>query len=207
MHQHQQLNDTFDEDALRARLLVDFVAYCGVAVKIRTKEGTIEPLILNEAQKIALKEIIKQWRETGRVRAIVSKGRQQGMSTMIQAFAYWVTSHRKAFKSLVIAHEAEATKTLFAMTHRIHGEMPDLLKPHTKYSSRNELFFDKLDSGYRCATAGNEGAARSETLNFVHASEMAFWPKGHAEDLWNGLIQSVPNMTILLCLSNPHLTV
>lgn len=95
------------------------------------------------------------------------------MSTMIQAFAYWVTTHRKAFKSLVIAHEAEATKTLFSMTHRIHGEMNELLKPSTKYSSRNELTFDKLDSGYRCATAGNESAARGETLNFVHASEMA----------------------------------
>jgi len=182
------------EEELRKRLMVDFESYCRVAVKIRTKKGTIEPFVLNQAQRIALKEIIKQWRETGRVRAIVSKGRQQGMSTMIQAFAYWVTTHRKAFKSLVIAHESEATKTLFSMTHRIHSEVPDILKPSTKYSSRNELYFAQLDSGYRCATAGNDGAARGETLNFVHCSEMAFWPRNHAEDLWNGLIQSVPNM-------------
>lgn len=189
---HQPLSK--EELKARERLSVDFILYCEVAVKIRTKRGTIEPFKLNKAQKIALKQVIAQWRETGRVRAIVSKGRQQGMSTMIQAFAYWVTTHRPAFRSLVIAHEAKATETLFGMTHRIHGNMPDLLKAKTKYSSKNEMTFDDLDSGYRCATAGNEGAVRGETLNFAHCSEMAFWPSSKAEGLFNGLYQSIPNM-------------
>lgn len=179
--------------AVRKRLYLDFEFYCRTAVKIRTKDGQIKPLILNEAQKIALNAILKQWQETGRVRAIISKGRQQGMSTMIQAFAYWLTSQRRAFKSLVIAHEAEASTALFTMTKRIHENMPEILKMHTKYSSKKELYFDVLDSGYRVATAGNESAARGETLQLLHASEMAFWPTGHAEELWNGLIQAVPN--------------
>lgn len=189
---HLLLSD--EELALRHRLTVDFVLYCRTLVQIRTKEGTVEPFILNEAQLIALKQIVGQWRDTGKVRVIVSKGRQQGMSTMIQAFAYWVTTNRKAFRSLIIAHEAKATETLFGMTHRIHREVPELFKAHTKYSSKNEITFDELDSGYRCATAGNDGAVRGETLNFAHCSEMAFWPSAHAEKLWNGLVQSIPNM-------------
>lgn len=177
---------------IRRRLATDFEYYCKHCVKIRTKAGTLESLVLNTAQKLALEKILHQWLATGYVRAIVSKGRQQGMSTMIQAFAYWITTHRKTFKSLIIAHEAEATKSLFAMTKRIHDHMPPVMKMSTKYSSRTELVFDALDSGYRCATAGNEDAGRSETLQFIHASEMAFWKPSHAEELWNGLYQAVP---------------
>ena len=35
--------------------------------------------------------------------------------------------------------------------------------------------------------------SRGETLTQVHASELAFWPKSTAQDIWNGLIQAVPN--------------
>jgi hypothetical protein len=178
--------------AIRKKLKDDFEFYCRHCVKIRTKDGNLEPLVLNQAQHIALDKVLAQWQETGKVRAIISKGRQQGMSTMIQAFAYWATTHRKHFKSLVIAHEAEATKSLFQMTRRIHDHMPDIMKMTTKYSNRTELVFKELDSGYRCATAGNEDAGRSETLQFIHASEMAFWKASHAEELWNGLYQAVP---------------
>jgi hypothetical protein len=176
----------------RKKLASDFAFYCKHCVFIRTKDGTLAPLVLNTAQKMALEQILAQWQETGKVRAIISKGRQQGMSTMIQAFAYWVTTHRKHFKSLVIAHEAEATKSLFTMTKRIHDNMPEIMKMTTKYSNRTELVFKDLDSGYRCATAGNEDAGRGETLQFIHASEMAFWKPSHAEELWNGLYQAVP---------------
>ena len=173
-------------------MATEFEHYCRHCVKIRTKQGTLEPLILNEAQKLALSQVLKQWKEQGYVRAILSKGRQQGMSTMIQAFAYWITTHRKTFKSLIIAHESEATKSLFQMTKRIHDHMPPIMKMTTKYSSRTELVFKELDSGYRCATAGNEDAGRSETLQLLHASEVAFWKSSHAEELWNGLYQAIP---------------
>jgi hypothetical protein len=79
------------------------------------------------------------------------------------------------------------------MTKRFHEHCPDILKPHTKYSSRRELSFDVLDSSYVVATAGGEAVGRGETLSCVHASELAFWPKSTAEETWNGLIQAVPN--------------
>lgn len=34
---------------------------------------------------------------------------------------------------------------------------------------------------------------RGETLTHVHASELAFWPKSTALEIWNGLTQAVPN--------------
>jgi hypothetical protein len=89
----------------------------------------------------------------------VLKARQQGLSTVISAFQYWWLSQRKAQKGLVMAHEGDSTTTLLDMYRRIHDNVPDIVRPSTKYLSRNELNFDKLDSGMRVATAGGRGIA------------------------------------------------
>jgi hypothetical protein len=94
---------------------------------------------------------------------------------------------------MVITHHADSTRALFDMTKRFHEHCPEILRPHTKYSSRRELSFDVLDSSYVVATAGGDSVGRGETLTHVHASELAFWPKSTANDIWNGLIQAVPN--------------
>ena len=96
---------------------------------------------------------------------------------------------------MVITHHADSTRALFDMTKRFHENCPPILKPHTKYSSRRELSFDVLDSSYVVATAGGDSVGRGETLTHVHASELAFWPKSTASDIWNGLVQAVPNTT------------
>ena len=43
------------------------------------------------------------------------------------------------------------------------------------------------------ATAGGDSVGRGETLTHVHASELAFWPKSTAAEIYNGLMQAVPN--------------
>lgn len=179
--------------AVRLRLLRDFRFYAASALKIRTKAGKIEPLVLNEAQLICLDAIEKQLQETGRIRAVVLKARQQGLSTLIGAYLYWRTSQRKARKTLVVAHKGDSTKTLFDMTKRYHDQCPEILRPHTAYSSRKELVFDLLDSSYAIATAGGDSIGRSETISDSHLSELAFWPKATASENLNAVLQAVPN--------------
>jgi hypothetical protein len=132
----------------RKRLRDDFDFYCRNCVKIRTKDGTIAPLILNRVQKRFADRIIDQQQSTGKVRFVVVKARQQGLSTVISAWQYWWLSQRKAQKGLVMAHVAESTTTLFDMYHRIHQNVPKIVQPSTKYSSRTELVFSALDSGF-----------------------------------------------------------
>lgn len=187
--------DTLDSRlAVRLRLKEDFKYYAAHCLKIRTKEGSVTPFVLNKSQEYALDKLLEQWLETGRIRAVVLKGRQQGFSTMIAGFYYWLTTHRRGFKTFILAHEAEATKTLFDMTRRYHENVPEIVKPSSKYASRHELVFGNLDSGYRTATAGGDSAGRSETIQALHASEQAFWPGNSARDIWTGLVQTVPNM-------------
>lgn len=181
-----------DKLAIRRRLLEDFEYYARHCCKIRTKEGTIVPLILNPVQKRFVAAVIRQLTTKGRVRMVVLKARQQGLSTVISALQYWWLSQRKAQKGLVMAHEVDSATALFDMYKRFHENVPDWVKPSTKYSSRSELVFDKLDTGLRVATAGGRGVARGETLTFAHLSEVAFWPTAFAATNFNGLIQAVP---------------
>lgn len=184
---------TPEQRAKRKRLRDDFEYYAKHCVKIRTKQGKIAPLVLNRVQKRFLKMVLDQWERTGKVRMVVLKARQQGLSTVISAFQYWWLSQRKAQKGLVMAHEGESTTALLDMYRRIHDNVPEVVRPVTKYLSRNELNFPApLDSGMRVATAGGRGVARGETLTFTHLSEVAFWPVAFAHTNFNGLVQAVP---------------
>jgi len=178
---------------VRRKLYEDFGFYSKSALKIRTKDGDIRPLDLNPAQRILQKAVDAQMASEGKVRIIILKARQQGLSTHVGGFLYFNVSQRKACKALVVTHHSDSTRALFDMTKRYHDNCPELLKPHTKYSSRRELTFDVLDSSYVVATAGGESLGRGETLTHVHASELAFWQKSTALENWNGMTQAVPN--------------
>jgi hypothetical protein len=167
--------------ATRKRLLEDFEFYAKHCVQIRTKQGTIVPLVFNQVQRRFAKMIIDQMETRGYVRMVVLKARQQGLSTVITAWQYWWVSQRKAQKGLVMAHEADSTAALWDMYKRAHDNAPEVVKPHNKYNSKNELTFDVLDSAIRIATAGGRGVARGETLTVTHLSEVAFWPPGFAK--------------------------
>ena len=178
---------------IRKRLFNDFPFYAKSALKIRTKEGDIAPLDLNPAQQILQDAVSKQIASEGKVRVIILKARQQGLSTYTGGYLYYAVSQQPARKAMVVTHHSDSTRALFDMTKRFHENCPEILKPHTKYSSRRELSFDVLDSSFVVATAGGDSVGRGETLTHVHASELAFWNKSTAQDIWNGLIQAVPN--------------
>jgi hypothetical protein len=71
------------EIAIRRRLRADFVYYAATCLKIRPKDTSLgmQPFVLNEAQHYLHGRIEAQRERTGRVRVLVLKGRQQGIST------------------------------------------------------------------------------------------------------------------------------
>src|SRR5262245_65151954 len=70
--------------------------------------------------------------------------------------------------------------------------MPDELRPSTGVSNREELIFDKIDSGYLVSVATGEGTGRSATAQLLHASECAFWENLPSQ--MASLMQTVPDM-------------
>ena len=77
------------------------------------------------------------------------------------------------------------------MTERFHKNCPEPVRPHTGKSNTKELAFDLLDSGYKVGTAGTEGVGRSDTVQFFHGSEVAYWK--NADQHMSGILQAVPN--------------
>jgi hypothetical protein len=179
--------------AIRQRLKDDFPYYAENALKIRTKEAQIVPFELNEAQLMLQAAIDQQMAESGRVRIIILKGRQQGLSTHVGGWLYHRVSQAVAKKALVVTHKSDSTTALFNMTKRYHDNVPKILKPSTSNSSKKEVVFDKLDSSYIVATAGGDGVARGETITHAHLSELAFWREGSSRENLNGILQSIPD--------------
>lgn len=157
---------------------------------IRSKSGNVQSLTFNRAQSFIHDCLEKQRRETGRVRALILKGRQQGCSTLIAARFYHATTWRKGVRTFILTHEDAATQNLFEMVNRYHENCPQYVRPSTGAANAKELFFDKLDSGYKVGTAGTKGVGRSSTIQLFHGSEVAFWP--HAETHAAGVLQAVP---------------
>lgn len=176
---------------IRQKLKDNFRHYAPRCLKIRTKEGKILPFELNKAQSYIHDKLEEQRAETGKVRALILKGRQQGASTYIEGRFYWKVSHRKGVRAFILTHEADATTNLFDMAERYHEYCNPLVKPITGNSNAKELLFPNLDSGYKVGTAGNKGAGRSSTIQFFHGSEVAFWP--HASEHAKGVLQGVPD--------------
>lgn len=182
------------ESALRARYRNEFPPYAGVCLKIRPKDPRAgnQPLQLNAAQRYLHTKLEEQRQATGKVRALVLKGRQQGISTYIGGRFYWRVTHGRGIRCFILTHEQEATNNLFAMVERYHEHCPALMKPATGASNAKELYFDKLESGYAVGTAGTKAVGRSQTIQFFHGSEVAFWP--NAPTHFAGVVQAVPDL-------------
>ncbi|MEK7500454.1 MAG: hypothetical protein AAB649_07705 [Patescibacteria group bacterium] len=160
-------------------------------LKIRTKSGSIEPFVFNKAQVYLHERLEAQKKVTGKVRALILKGRQLGCSTYVQARDFHIVTTTRGMKAYIITHDAEATKNLFDMTKRYNDDMPEGLIPKPDTSSAKELKFSALNSSYAVGTAGNKSVGRSQTIQIFHGSEVAYWP--HAEDHAKGILQAVPN--------------
>lgn len=180
------------EREIRRRLRDDFEHYASRCLKIRTKTGSTEPLTLNTSQRLIHERIEKQRRETGRVRALILKGRQMGVSTYIGGRIYWRTTHTRGARAFILTHTDDATNNLFGFAKRYHDHCPSLVRPEMGHSNAKELTFPRLDSSYKVGTAGNKNVGRSETLQMFHGSEVAFWP--HADEHFAGIMQAIPNV-------------
>ncbi len=179
------------EVEIRRKLRDDFLHYAERCLFIRTKAGKVEPLKLNKAQRYIHERLEEQRRKTGKIRAVLLKGRQQGASTYTEGRFYWRVSHRKGVRAFILTHEADSTSALFEMAERYHENCPVLVKPSTGASNAKELIFDKLDSGYKVGTAGNKSVGRGNTLQLFHGSEVGFWP--HAAEHAKGIMQAIPD--------------
>lgn len=168
----------------------NFPYFAKLALHIKDKDGVTIPFELNQSQEYIHKKLEDQKAKTGKVRALIVKGRQMGSSTYIGGRYYHAATRNRGKNVFILTHEAESTKKLFAMVKRFHDCIPEPLKPSTKHSNAKELVFDEIDGQYFVGTAGNADVGRGGTVQFLHGSEVAFWK--NTDGIRTGVMQSVP---------------
>jgi hypothetical protein len=181
-----------EEQAWRQRRKDDLSYFCEECLKIRPKSGELMPLRFNSVQQYVDKRLDEQRRETQKVRALILKARQEGVSTYIGARFYHQVIHRKGCQVFILTHEQDATNNLFGMVERFQKHSPMGMAPGTGAANAKELYFSRLDSGYSVGTAGSKAIGRSKTIQLFHGSEVAFWP--NASDHFAGAVQTVPDL-------------
>ncbi len=156
---------------------------------IRDKHQRVVRLRFNAIQEV-------YWRARG-ARDIILKYRQGGVSTIVAAEFFEDTVRTPHTLTVVVAHDLESTKRLFEIVKRFYDHLPAEEKARLcrqpdrpQYRNRRELYFDRIDSWYVVATAGSKGAGRSQTINNLHCSEVAFWP-GDPQEIMTGLLEAV----------------
>ena len=160
-------------------------------LKIITKdagEGFV-PFTFNEAQEVMNAALEKQLAETGRVRAIILKARQQGISTFCAGRVFWKTFFTPFTRSVVMAHDSATSDALFDMSKNIIARMDGDIAPVFRKSNAKEIQFDHNEAKYRLYTAGSPEAGRGTTPTIAHLSEVAFWQ--HDEKILAGLFQGI----------------
>lgn len=182
-------------DEVRARYLsmraamwkADFHLFCHDIIRIRTKSGDLERLVLNDAQHILHNAAETMLEETGWVRLMGLKGRRQGFSTYVAARGYWRATLWDRQNIYILSHEQKSTDTLFGMVDLIQQKNP--FPPKVGTDNAKQLEFIKRGSSYSVATAGQKAGGRGGAVSFFHGSEAAWWT--NAEDHFSSSVQSV----------------
>ena len=158
------------------KLKFDFPYFSKEALRIRTKSGDIIPFKLNRAQMFLHERLEDMRKRKGKIRAIVCKGRQMGISTYTEARYYhklWGTN--RSMKAFILTHSDKATDTLFELAKNFHQYHAVVGQPPLKTANAKELRFAHNDCSYTIGTAGSKEVGRGSTFQLFHGSEVAFW--------------------------------
>ncbi len=165
--------------------------YSEHCLKIIDKQGKLKPLVFNEAQRLLDEQIEMQYSHQKRVRMLILKARQTGISTYCQARGFWKTATNQNLNAVVVSHLNESTKAIFSMVRNYYDNLPHpLVTPELKESTSNSMAFTH-GSRWRIATARTGEVGRGWTTNYLHGSEVAFYPNA---DIIPSLLQTVPEM-------------
>ncbi len=156
---------------------------------IHDKSGAERFFELNRAQQYIHERLEAQLAATGKIRALILKGRQQGCSTYVQARYFHKIITRRGKKGFILTHHADSTRALFEMTKRYSENLEKGLFPQPDKKNDNTLMYDGLGSGYRVGTAGSVEVGRGMTNQYLHLSEYAFYKD--AAKIGMGLLNTV----------------
>jgi hypothetical protein len=180
------------DEAKLIRILKDLPLFAKNFLIIHDKSGAERKFVMNRAQLYVHERLEAQLKATGKIRALILKGRQQGVSTYVQARYFHKIVTKRGKKAFILTHLSDATRAIFEMTKRYSENIDDALFPRPDKKNDNTLMYNGLGSGYRVGTAGSAEIGRSMTNQYLHLSEYGFYKDASRISL--GLLQTVAEM-------------
>jgi len=152
---------------------------------IRDKRRRVIPFILNEVQA-DYHAHATQW-------DVILKARQQGFTTFICGRLFADTLLRPNTTSAIVAHDTDSSEKIFRIVQLFWERLPEEERRRAgppRFSNRREFMWPKINSQFYVGTAGALTFGRGQTINNLHCSEFAFWPK--PEEALIALTEAVP---------------
>ena len=177
------------DDEKLIRVLKSLPLFAKNFLIIHDKAGAEKNFVFNRAQLYIHERLEAQLKATGKIRALILKGRQQGVSTYVQSRFFHKTVTKRGKKSFILTHHADSTRALFEMTKRYSENLDKDMFPQPDKKNDNTLMYDGLGSGYRVGTAGSVEVGRGMTNQYLHLSEYAFYKD--AAKIGMGLLNTV----------------
>ena len=143
------------------------------------------PFLLNAAQ-------VDYW-DHRTLRDMILKPRQLGFTTLICGLFFADTLLRLNTTSVIVAHDTDSSEKIFRIVQLFWERLPEEERRRVgppRFSNRREFLWPKINSQFYVGTAGSLTFGRGQTINNLHCSEFAFWPK--PEEALTALTEAVP---------------
>ena len=140
-------------------------------LKIKDKDGNIVPFgeVMTQEQIHIIKALDKY------DRVAIVKARQMGITTVVRAYMFWkiYTSHL-TLNSVVVSNKQTSANELLKIDKRFFETLPKQLRREAS-KRQDRITFESTESSCLAMSAQSDASDRGYTLNFVHASEFAFY--------------------------------
>ena len=137
-----------------SRAKKDLPFYAKNFLRIIDKQGNRVPFVFNKSQLEVHKRLERQLKETGRIRALVLKSRQLGISTYSEARLFWRSVTNKNANAVVISHLNSSSRAIFEMISHFYEHIPhQAFKPDTGQLTQTSISFEQLNSQLMVHTA------------------------------------------------------
>ncbi len=126
-------------------------------------------------------------------RDVILKPRQLGFSTQICGLFFADTLLRPNTTSVIVAHDTDSSEKIFRIVQLFWERLPEeerLRVGAPRFSNRREFLWPHINSHFFVGTAGALTFGRGQTINNLHCSEFAFWPR--PEEALTALTEAVP---------------
>lgn len=156
----------------------DFRAFANEQLKIFG-----QPLDFWPCQEPLILDIEKQFAERGFARCVWLKARQVGSSTLAQAYVAWRTMLWPHISAIVIADEAERSRTLFEICRSFYDQMDDDVRPIGRYVTKRELVFANPNHATRQADPGLRSRVVVESAHKKNIAIGTAWQVAHLSEV------------------------